>query len=349
VKLYTAPQAFWDAMLKDINSAKISIEMEQFSIWDDKIGHRFLEAFEKKNREGVKIRMIADGWGSYPLFRSGFVKKLIAAGVEIVAFNPPHLANPKQWFYRLHKKTLVIDSQIAWLGGSGMKKKFIKFRDIFLRLEGTIVSAIQTSFESVWRNCKQQNYFAQPDFTKQTSDPQLLINYCGYGRKEIYEQMRENIQKAEKSIFLTTSYFFPDRNFFQLLLDKARAGVDVKIILRGKDDEHLPVRFSSSYFQKALRANIGIYRYEPTIIHTKSAIIDGKWATLGSCNLDKFSFYYNMEANLASASLEFIQIASELFATDLKLSKKIELRDWIRRPFYERFFEFLIWPIHNYL
>ncbi len=347
--LYSETKEIWEHMLTDIESAQSSIEIEQYSFWDDRIGHRFLKLLEKKQTQGVRIRIIADGWGSYPLFRSRFVKELIAQGIEIRAFNPFSLLRPSSWFFHLHKKTLIIDSRLTWIGGIGLKKKFRKFKDTMLRMDGSIVNDILNSFEILWSDIDRADYYHNPILEKTSTDPLLLINYCGYGRKEIYEQMRQNIQAAEKSIYLTTSYFFPDRNFFQLILDKARAGVDVKIILRGKDDEYLPVRFSTSYFHKALLANIGIYRYEPAIIHAKTAIIDGKWATVGSSNLDKFSFYYNMEANIATTDPGLVKEISEMFNENLNGCRKIEILDWEKRPIFERAIELITRPIHNYL
>lgn len=347
--LYSETKEIWEGMISDIESARSTVEIEQYSFWDDRIGRRFLKLLEKKHSQGVKIRIIADGWGSYPLFRSRFVKELIEQGIEIAPFNPFSLLRPSSWFFHLHKKTLIIDSKLVWIGGIGIKNKFRKFKDTMVRTEGAIVNDILNSFEILWSDIKKKQFYNNPNVEKTSTDPQLLINYCAYGRKEIYEQMRQNIQTAEKSIYLTTSYFFPDRNFFQLILDKARSGVDVKIILRGKDDEYLPVRFSTSYFHKALVANIGIYRYEPAIIHAKTAIIDGKWATVGSSNLDKFSFYYNMEANLATTDPLFVKEVSELFNENLRGCRKIEIQDWERRPLYERFIEVVTWPIHNYL
>jgi cardiolipin synthase A/B len=347
--LHTETKEIWQLMMADMEKAQTSIEIEQYSFWDDKIGHRFLDLLEKKHRQGVQIRVICDGWGSYPLFQSTHVRKLIKQGMKIEQFNPVSLVKPSTWFYHLHKKTLIIDSKLAWTGGLGIKKKFRKFIDTMARLEGPIVSEILESFEITWSNVLQNNYYHSARLERRSEALEYLVNYCGYGKKEIYEQMRENIQKAEKSIYLTTSYFFPDRNFFQLILDKARAGVDVRIILRGKDDEFLPVRFSTSYFNKALRAGMGIYRYESAIIHAKTAIIDDRWATIGSSNLDKFSFYYNMESNIASHDPKFISEVKQLFLANIKECRKIELQDWEKRPLLDRAIEFATWPIHNYL
>ncbi len=348
-KFYTETKDIWDGMLHDIDQAVETIELEQYSFWDDVAGRRFLEALENKHKVGVKIRLICDGYGSYPLFQSAYVQNLLKQGMELLPFNPVTLIRPSSWFYHLHKKTLVIDSKVAWIGGIGIKKKFTDFKDTMVRVEGPLVTDIQTNFDLTWQNVKRKNYYRSAEYEKKSSDLELLVNYCGYGRKEIYEQMRQNIQEAKRSIYLTTSYFFPDRNFFQLILDKARSGVDIKIILRGKDDEYLPVLFSTSYFYKALQANIGIYRYQSAIIHAKTAIVDDKWATIGSSNLDKFSFYYNMEANVASTNEKFVSETKQLFLENLTECRNIELRDWQRRSLLERALEVLTWPIHNYL
>jgi cardiolipin synthase len=350
ISLHSKTNEIWELMLEDIRNAQTSIELEQYSFWDDSAGHKFLVLLEQKHWQGVRVRIICDGWGSYPLFRSGYAKKLQVQGIEILSYNPVGLFRPSSWFYHMHKKTLVVDSKISWIGGLGIKKKFFRFRDAMLRFDDTSIAAdIQNCFEVLRQDIRRGLYFKASAFEKQSSRTQLLVNHPGYGPKEIYEQMRQNIQAAQKSIYLTTSYFFPDRNFFQLILDKANQGLDIKIILRGKDDELIPVRFSTSYFHKALIAGIGIYRYEPAIIHTKTAVVDGKWATVGSSNLDKFSFYYNMEANVASTDPELVNLVSENFLANLADCRKIEQSDWAKRPFFERVLEFLIWPIHNYL
>ncbi|MBX4191719.1 MAG: hypothetical protein KW804_02895 [Candidatus Doudnabacteria bacterium] len=348
-QLFIETKDIWQRMMNDIETAKVSIEIEQYSFWDDKIGHRFLELLKKKHNEGIIVRVICDGWGSYPLFQSGYVRSLIKNGMQIEQFNPVSLIRPSSWFYHMHKKTLIIDSKLAWTGGLGIKKKFRKFIDTMARLEGPIVDEIKESFEITWTKVVEKNYYHSSTIHHHSGELGYLVNYCGYGKKEIYESLRENIQKAEKSIFLTTSYFFPDRNFFQLILDKARSGIDVRIILRGKDDEYLPVRFSTSYFHKALQAGMGIYRYQPAIIHAKTAIVDDKWATIGSSNLDKFSFYYNMESNIASSNPEFIKEVKELFLTNIKECRKIDMVEWEKRSLVDRAIETATWPIHNYL
>ncbi len=348
-QVYIQTEAIWEGMLADIESAQKSIDIEQYSFWDDRAGRRFLKLLEKKNKEGVRIRVLADGYGSYPLFKSGFVQQMIRDGVEFGNYNPPVLWRLSSWLYHCHKKTMVVDGEIGWLGGIGIKSKFTGFRDTMIRMRGPVVEDIKKSFAELWQNTKSKNYFSHSNFERSSADPRFLINHGGFGQKEIYEEMRSQIQKSEKSIYLTTSYFFPDRNFFQLLLDAANRGVVIKMILRGKDDEFLPVRFSSSYFHKALKANIQIFRYDSAIIHAKTAIVDEKWATIGSSNLDKFSFYYNIEANLASANPSFVGKIKEQFLHDLKDCRQIQLADWIKRPLLERLIELAIWPIHNYL
>ncbi len=348
-QLFSESEDIWNEMLADIARAKVSIELEQYSFWDDKIGHRFLKLLYQKHQEGVRVRLICDGWGCYPLFQSRFVKKMLKDGVQLRIFNPFNPVKPSTWFYHLHKKTLVIDQELAWIGGMGIKKKFSRFKDVMIRFQGPIIADIQNSFEQLWSDIARKDYYHSPKLPQQSEDPQLAINYCGYGRKDIYEEMRTRIQNAKTSIYLTTSYFFPDRNFFQLILDKAYSGVDVKIIVRGKDDELLPIRFSSSYYLKALKAKIQIYRFQTGIIHAKTAIVDETWATVGSCNLDKFSFYYNMEANISTENPELVKAVSEKFQENLSNCQKIELDVWEKRPWYERLIEIIIWPIHNYL
>ncbi len=340
-------QEIWHGMLDDIAAAKQSIEMEQFSVRDDKIGHIFLQYFERKLKQGVKVRIICDAMNSWRMFASPYFKQLTRQGLESIAFNPLNIFKPTKAFFRAHKKTLIVDSKVAWVGGLGIKDKFENFRDNQIRLEGPVVADIIQSFEAVWQNPDPE---AKLPITPQPKDKefQYLINSNGYHKKQIYEWMRDSIAKAKKHIYLTSSYFYPDQNFFQLMINKAQQGVDVKIIIRGKDDEHLPVRFSASYFRPALINGIGIYRYMPNIIHAKGAIIDDV-ASIGTCNLDKFSFFYNSESNIVSRNKLFVQEINRQFHEDLKFCSHITLEAWEQRPLRERALELVLWPFHNYL
>ena len=343
-KFYTNGHDILQGMLDEIASATESIELEQFSFHDDAIGRRFLELFEKKLHEGVRIRIIADSMNSQPLFQSPYVGELEKQGLEIMQFNPVSFVSPKQAFFRMHKKILVVDSKIAWVGGLGLKKKFADFRDTQVRLTGIIVDRIREAFEIIWQNqipSKIQEVGSENHF-------KFLVNYNGFEKKEIYEWMRSSIISAKKHIYITTSYFYPDRNFFQLILNKAREGLDIKLILRGKNDEFATIRFSASFFSEALSSGIEIYRYKPAIMHAKIMIID-EAATVGSSNLDKFSSYYNLEANVASTDPVFVNELKNQFFADLRQSHKLTLKEWKLRPVFERFLEVVAWPFHNYL
>jgi cardiolipin synthase len=342
----TQTEKIWNEMIADIKTAQNTIEIEQYSFWDDESGHKVLLALEAKAKQGVKIRIICDGYGSYPLFASGYVKKLQKI-MQILPYNMPQFSKPKLWMRRLHKKTMIVDSKVAWVGGIGIKNKFINFRDTQVRLEGEVVTSIQQVFENFWQSVKE-NYKSLDLVNQNNSEFKFLVNYPGYNQKQIYEWLRSEISRAKKRIYLTTSYFFPDQNFFQLILDKAKAGVDVKLIVRGKDDEHVPIRFSASYFLPALKNHIELYKYEHCIIHAKTAVIDDA-ATVGSCNLDKFSFYYNLESNIATSNPKFVEEVANQFFADLKHCSQIYINEWEKRPLKERAYEVITWPLHNYL
>ncbi len=347
-QFFTTASSIWDGMLADIRKTQKSIDIEQYGFYDDQAGRRFLEIFEEKLKQGVAVRMICDATGSWPLFFSSYVKHLRSLGLEIQSYNRPQIHHPKLWFRRTHRKLMVVDSRIAWVGGLGMKEKVKNFRDTQARLDGRLVGDVASAFDDMWRHIQNPK---QPLFERrfpEADEIQFMVNYPGYQEKQIYEWLRSAVAGAQQRIYLTTSYFFPDRNFFQLILDKAKQGVDVKIILRGKDDEYIPVRFSSSYFSTALANQIKIYRYMPNVMHAKTFIIDDV-ASIGSSNLDKFSFYYNLEANLVSKNSEFVNALSEQFLADLKSCRQVTTKEWSERPLRERVFETLVWPIHNYL
>ena len=346
-ELYYTAEEIWDHMLADVAVAKQSIEIEQFSFHDDIIGRKFLNLFEQKLSEGVKIRLLCDGASTTSLF-SNYVQSLCDRGLEIILFNKPDILHPRRWFYRIHKKTMIVDSKIAWVGGLGIKDKFFGRRDTQVRLTGAIVADVRQSFELLWQN---PNPFAKriiPVANTIYDGSSFAVNYNGFERKQIYEWMRAVISSAQHRIYFESSYFFPDLNLFQLILGKAREGLDVRIIVRGKNDEFATLRFAHSFFEQCLKNNIKIFRYKPKILHAKTMIIDDT-ASVGTSNLDKFSSFYNLEANVISSNPEFVMEIARQFFEDLKFCNQLELKDWQKRPILERILELLTWPFYNYL
>lgn len=344
-KFYTSTKESWDAIMEDCLQAQTSIKISQYTFNDDSIGREFLDIFEGKAKQGLDVRILADAYASFPLFRSTHVLRLIKHGVKIKPYHPFSFRTTSTIFRRNHSKLALIDDSIAHIGGVGIKNKLRFFRDTNLRIKNELVLEMSEVFDRIWEN----PFDSIEKEVSLNKDLDFLINNPGNGQKQITEWLTMAITEAQDYIYLTTAYFFPDHVFYNLLLDKAMEGVDVRIILRGKTDETLTDFFSSAFFHKGLKAGARFYRYTAHTLHAKTAIIDGKWSTVGSANLDKFTFYHNLEMNVVGNNPLFAALLKKHFLEDLLCCQEVKLKEWDNRPFMDKAGEFIAWPMHYLL
>lgn len=352
-KLYSAStRDIIDAMLADIENAKESIDIEQYCLWDDSVGRRFLKLFEKKNSEGVKVKIICDAVGSFRLFNSQYVKGLQEKGIQIIKFNPVHPWSLFSIFYRNHKKTMIIDSKISWIGGVGLKHKFYLFRDTQLRLEGKIAAEMQRGFDHLWSISQEGDFkkeLKKIETEQSNGSFQILTNGPAIHQKEVLNWLLSKISLAEKNIYITTPYFVPSKDLLELLANKAKKGVDVRILFRGKNDDILSDFSAASYFHSTLSAGIKIYKFLPRILHAKTITIDDKYASVGSTNLNNLSLRLSYEANAVSTDPEFAKRVKDDFLNDLKSTEEVLLKNWKKRSILLKLIELLTRPLHGIL
>ncbi len=352
-KIYTQTGEIWKLMLEDMAQAKSSIDIEQYCFWDDKAGHKFLEMLRKKNKEGVKVRVICDAFGSVPLFFSTFTRKLRKEGVEIVEFNPFRPWNFWAHLYRNHKKTMIVDGTVGWIGGVGLKKKFQNFRDTQVRITGgQVVTNMQNAFNHLWSIARDKNFMKELRLlphARHEEDFMHLINGPAIHQKEISNWLMNKISNAEKYIYLSSPYFIPSKEILSVLAAKANDGLDVRLLIRGKNDEKFSWTAASSYIAGSLQAGIRVYRYNSRIMHMKTMVIDDKWASVGSTNLNSLSLKFSYEANIVSSNAEFAAEIKRQFFEDLTHSNEVVLDKWRNRPLLAKFLELLTWPMHNFL
>ncbi len=351
-EFFTKSSLAWEKMLADIAEAKVSIDIEQYIFMLDTIGNRFLHLFQKKAREGVRIRILCDTVGSWKLYQSSIPKLLRSLGIDIRFFNPV-----KPWrmdlfisnFFRDHRKILVVDGNVAHLGGVGIQDKMADWRDTHMRIVGPLIEDISKSFQSVWENLDKGllvRLKREPQYVKNFN---ILINSPRPGQRYIYQALVANIRNAQKYIYLVTPYFVPDIRLFRVLRLAAKRGVDVRLITPESGDHSIVIYARQSYFTLALKAGIKIYTFGPHFLHAKTAVIDDEWATAGSFNLDNLSSVFNHEANISSTDKAFISHIKADFLEDLKYSKQLSYEEWIKRPLRWKILELLTWPFHGIL
>lgn len=354
----------WERMLDDCRSAEVSIDMEQYIFEHDEIGKRFIQVLEQKAREGVRVRLLCDAAGSYNLFNSIHAKRLIEHGVEVLFFNPIRpwrINNYSSWFFRDHRKVLVIDSHIGYIGGVGVHQRMRDWRDTQVRIEGPVVHELEYVFDQMWNRTREGKFFrfSKPFFTLEQQEAgklhattkyfYFLTNSPRFHQRFIYHSLIDAIRSARSCVYLTTPYFIPDLRLVRVLRLAARRGIDVRLIVPDTSDHPIVDAATQSYFWIMLKAKVKIYLYRDHVLHAKTVVIDDDWASVGSANLDSLSLLLNYEANLASTNRAFVGELKTHFMNDLRHSREVVLVEWKKRSWVRKLFEAVSWPIHKFL
>ena len=355
--------ATYQAMLAAILAARDHINMETYILDDDDVGQRFAQALMAKQRQGVQVNLIRDSVGTLGTPKA-FFQRLADSGIRIVEFNPINpLVARKEWELnqRDHRKVLIVDGRVAFLGGinissvysggsssQGMRPRPAgqpAWRDTDLQLRGPVVAELQKMFLASWAAQKGEPLATSNFFPRSETAGRQVVRAIGSSPDEpfslIYATLLSAIGSAETSVHLTNAYFVPDPQLLAALEAAAGRGVDVTLILPSRTDSWLVFHAGRAYYEQLLRAGVKIYERRDVILHSKTALIDGVWATVGSTNLDWRSFLHNHELNAVVLGVEFGNQVQAMFDKDLAASDAITLEQWTRRPIDLRLKELL--------
>jgi len=346
--------ATYQAMFAAIAKAKDHINLETYIFEDDDIGNRFADLLLARQAAGVQVNLIYDSVGCLNTPKE-FFTRLSAGGIQILEFNPinPLAGNKKEWLLnnRDHRKLLVIDGRIAFIGGinisesysSGPSSKSVRkkgpstvgWRDTHLQIAGPVVAEFQKLFMDTWTKQKGQPLAEKNYFPKLDPQGDEIVRAIGSASADphsvIFLTLLSAIDNAEQQVHITNAYFAPDPQLLKALTGAAQRGVEVKLILPSHTDSWAVFHAGRSHFSKLLRAGVKIYERRGAVMHSKTASIDGVWSTIGSTNLDWRSFLHNDELNAAILGRDFSRQMEAMFAKDLAESDAIELDQWEQR------------------
>lgn len=353
--------ATFTAMFADMERAKHTIFMESYIFEDAVLGERMAALLKRKAAAGVEVRLIYDAVGSLSTPRA-FFDALGQAGVRVCEFNPVHpgsLLRVDKLNHRDHRKITIVDGKTAYTGGinvsdvySAGSSTFLRrskddgekpkrgWRDTTVRIQGPAVTDFSMLFADTWKRqaCDKPPALAERSRTPLAGD--RLVTVLGStpadAEPRIYRVLLTAVSGARKSVHMTMSYFVPDGQTVDFLSAAARRGVDVTLILQGTSDSELVLRAGQSYYDELLAAGVRIYEMSDTLLHAKTAVIDGVWSTVGSSNVDWRSFLHNDEVNVVVFGAEFADEMEQLFQLDLSRSERITPELWQDRGVWRR-------------
>ncbi|WP_353153527.1 cardiolipin synthase [Herminiimonas fonticola] len=358
--LNDGPQTM-SAMMTAIKTAKDHVNLETYIFGDEGLGEEFADLLIQKQREGVQINVIYDSIGSIKT-KPEFFQRLRDGGVNLLEYNP---VNPfkRMISWRLnnrdHRKILIVDGMIAFTGGINITDDYsssslfrsrsrsrsnLGWRDTHIQVEGPAVASLQWLFMQTWVSQKTDDLAARKYFPplKPVGDKIVrVIASTPDGDYEIYKAYILAMQEAKLSIHITNSYFVPDAQMIEALTKAAQRGLDVKIVFPGVSDAGLVMHAGRSFYSQLLTSGVRIFELQASVLHAKTAVIDGYWSTVGSTNLDMRSFLHNSEVNLIALDQGFGSIMENAFNEDVKNSIEVTSEKWEQRPFSDRLHEWI--------
>ena len=356
--LLDGPQTY-AAMFAAVREAKHHVNVETYLFEDDEVGRQFADLLMQKRREGVTVRLIYDAVGSIAS-DDKFFEKLTAQGIEVAEFRPLEPVTIWRVNNRDHRKLVVVDGRVAFTGGINIsdtyssgsasrpgpaKGKETGWRDTNVEVRGPVVKSLQSIFMETWRRLGKQAQPSPdlfPDIDKVGEHLLQVVASDGGDSNEfrIYDAYLTAIREARERIWITQAYFAPNRELRRALADAVARGVDVRIIVPGFTDSGLIFHASRATYEELLQANVKLFEYTEALLHSKTAVIDGVWSTVGSCNIDPRSFAHNNELNVAVVGREFAHEMEAMFRRDLKQTRPIDAAGWAKRPMSHKVKEF---------
>jgi cardiolipin synthase len=356
--LFDGPQTMSE-MLKAINGARNNINLETYIFDQDELGMKFADSLIEKQQQGVTVNILYDSVGTIGV-PAEFFARMRKAGIRLIEFNPVNPAKVSGEGWKLnnrdHRKVLIVDGKTAFTGGINISATYAKsslfrssskprdksqvgWRDTHIKVEGPAVQAFQWLFVRQWASQDKDDLPEADYFPKPVIAGDKIVRVLGSdpgGQFEIYKAYALAIQEAKKSIHITAAYFVPDRQTVDALIAAARRGVDVEIVLPGVSDSGLVFYAGHAFYDDLLAAGVKIYQLKLAVLHAKTAVIDGKWSTVGSTNIDTRSFLHNSELNVIVMGDAFGTEMEKAFQEDVKDSNVITLEDWRHRPWANR-------------
>jgi len=349
ITFFSSGQEKFDELFYEIRKAKHHIHIQYYIYMDDNIGCRLRDLLLEKARQGVEVRLLYDDVGSWRV-KNKFYKDMEAGGILVspflkVAF--PLLTSRVN--YRNHRKVVIIDGQIGFMGGMNVADRYINgiktgiWRDSHFKVEGKAVHGLQTSFVIDWYSVTKEFMASQKYFPPLQSQGDVMMQIATSGPtgefKEIHQGIFHAIMNAKKYVYIQTPYFIPTDSLLLAIQTASLSGVEVRLMIPEHSDTTFVHIASMSYIKQMLSAKVKVYFFTAGFLHSKLMVIDDMLVITGSANMDVRSFEHNFEIDAFIYNSNTATEAKKIFMKDMQDSRLISPDEWINRPKFEKFKE----------
>jgi len=346
--LYDRPPDLYQAMLKDIEHAKDYIYLETYKFGNDSIGNRFRNALTKKAKEGVKIKLLIDSWGAgVPL---SYFSDMTRCGAEVRYYKKIVLAFDffTKNHRRNHRKLLIIDDRITYIGSANIAGHSIKWRELQMRISGPISIHFRRNFLTSFKSYNKY-LFNKFNYRKSVyfGDFEIVQDIPSIYRQRIKKKFEHLISSATKEIIIETPYFIPGFKLRKLLMDAASRGVDVKVIMPLNSDVKIVDLLRNKYLGMMHRNKVNLLFYIPTNLHAKAALFDNDTFSIGSANFDYRSFRYMYEIAIFGKNPVVVSELRKHIDETLKACIPFDYKAWMNRPLIEKIISQLLVPFRH--
>lgn len=342
---------FFPAMLAAIEAAQHYVLLEMYLFESGSVASTFIEALGAAAARGVKVLVLLDDFGAGNLQQDDRAR-LREAGVQLAFYNPLRYGQLRRNLWRDHRKLLLVDGVVAYTGGAGITDDFgpavpLPWHDVMLAVRGPCVADWRLAFVPIWNlshgRLRDAGGTAVPSAWPAADE---AAGTPGHGagrvtlnapaRMDIKRSLLKQLRSARQRIWIASAYFIPSWKIRRALYLAARQGLDVRLLLPGPHTDHPGVRHAGRrYYRRLLAAGVRIFEYQPRFLHSKLMLCDD-WVSLGSSNIDRWNFSWNLEANQEAVDAALTQRVVALFTADFADSREILPGEWHHRPWYRR-------------
>jgi cardiolipin synthase len=340
--------AFWPALMRDIAAARETVHIESFIWYDGKLARQLAALLAQKAKQGVEVRVLVDASGGRQL--QGEVQEMLeGAGVKIAHFHPIRLSNLGRLNNRDHRKLMIVDGRIGYIGGfciadewTGNAEHKKSYRDTGLRIIGPVVNRLQAAFCENWLE-ETGDVPAGDKYFPKIAPAGTTVAHLAYTSPDnnvsavalLYYMA---IKAAKREILIQNPYMLPDHQGIELLADAVARGVDVRVMMPSDNatDSPLVQHASHHHFGTLLKRGVKIYEYNKTLLHQKVIVVDGVWSCVGSTNFDERSFQLNDEVSIGVVDPLIAAQLRAAFFDDLRSTNERKFDEWKDRSLYHK-------------